>query len=299
MAFVVLLLPGTLHAQPIENDACANSLAIFPRCMQMGVIQDLSTASNDYDPGLDPDHASCTGRPAAGHDVAMRLDVHAGDHVYLSYSPWGMSDASLYVVADCADVAGTCVAGSDSGGVGGEERIWWICPEAGSFYVICDAYGDGAGGQFSFDCQIYCYDGPPSACCLPPYNECRILSRSECDSVGGEFVQDRTCDPRPCAWLGACCLPSGECRITSTRGCDNLGGQYEGAMIPCDPDPCASTTGACCLLSGTCVVETAGQCQKQNGIYQSDGTPCVPDPCPPTGVTKTSRGGIKVRYRNP
>jgi hypothetical protein len=256
-ALVLFLIPGSMQAQPFVNDTCAGAAAFFPRCTQMGVIQDLSTAANDYDPGLDPDHVSCTGRPAAGPDVVMLLDLHSGDFVYLLYNPWGQWDASLYVVTDCADVAGTCMAASDSGGVGEAERIWWRCPAAGSYYVICDASGEGEFGQFDFGCEIFCYDGPSSACCVPPYNECRIVSRAECDSLGGEFVQKWTCDPGPCALRGACCLPSGACRIADSWWCDtHLGGQYVGDMLPCDPDP-----------------------------------------CPPTAVAKTSWGEIKIRFR--
>ena len=240
----LLIIPASLRAASFDNDTCANALAMFQRCDQMGVIEDLSTAANDYDPGLDPEYESCTGRPAAGRDVAMRLDLHTGDQVYLYYQPWDMWDASLYVVTDCADVARTCVVGSDSAGVGEAERIWWTCPEAGSYYVICDAYGDAAVGEFSFNCVILCYDGPPSACCMPPYNECRIASRAECDSLQGEFVEDRTCDPRPCAWRGACCLPSGACRIYDAESCDYCGGRYLGDKLACEPDPCEATPAA-------------------------------------------------------
>ena len=39
---------------------------------------------------------------------------------------------------------------------------------------------------------------PVGACCIPPCNDCFIVTHAECDSLGGIYAGDNvSCDPNP------------------------------------------------------------------------------------------------------
>lgn len=134
---------------PPENDLCEGALVI-ERCTT-GVIEgDLTWAHNDYDPGIPG--PSCTGYTAAGNDVTYVMDLVAGDEVDMFY--YGGWDESFYIVTDCADMT-SCVIGADAT-VGTGETIVWTVPATGTYFLICDAYGTGAGTTFTLTYTIDC-----------------------------------------------------------------------------------------------------------------------------------------------
>lgn len=80
--------------------------------------------------------------------------------------------------------------------------------------------------------------------------------------------------------VGACCLPTGACEVVPETVCAQWGGVFQGADVPCSPDPCAPPpppTGACCV-DYVCTVTTRVECL---GEYFGDATLCDPTPCPP------------------
>jgi hypothetical protein len=136
--------------EPPVNDTCDGAIVI-ERCTS-GVIEgDMTGGNDDYSPGVYPE--SCTGFSAAGNDVVYVMDLLAGDEVFLSFSYVDYFDESLYIVTDCADPAGTCVIGEDSGH---PEEISWTCTADGTYYVICDAWSSGTGGAFTLTYDITC-----------------------------------------------------------------------------------------------------------------------------------------------
>jgi trimeric autotransporter adhesin len=109
-----------------------------------GIVNgDLSDYRNDYDPTTH----GCTGRSAEGNDIVYSVTLGTCGRIDLSYVQPD-ADASVYVVTDYYDLA-TCVAGSDSAGVGGIEHLVYVNPSAPStFYLILDGHGTG-GGAFN------------------------------------------------------------------------------------------------------------------------------------------------------
>lgn len=100
--------------------------------------------ANDYSPNT----SGCTGRAAAGPDRVYSRAMLAGDQLDLSFTPDGF-DGAVYLVNNCADIQGSCVAGSDQVGTGAE-RIAPVFQQAGTAYVIVDGAAGAAGtGQVS------------------------------------------------------------------------------------------------------------------------------------------------------
>jgi len=108
----------------------------------LGYLHSGSTENcvNDYDPGA----GGCTGFNAQGPDHVYELVV--ADDVKYDITMTMTWDGSLYVVTDCADVAGTCVAGSDSSP---SEEILSICLTAGTYYVIVDGFSSTSRGDYT------------------------------------------------------------------------------------------------------------------------------------------------------
>jgi hypothetical protein len=136
--------------EPPVNDLCDGAIAI-ERCTS-GIIEgDLTLAHDDYTPsGTLP---SCTGYGAAGKDVVYVMDLLVGDEVYLSLEYVTYFDESIYIITDCADPNGSCVIGEDGGS---PEEIFWTCDADGTYYVICDAWSSGSGGEFTLTYDITC-----------------------------------------------------------------------------------------------------------------------------------------------
>ena len=105
---------------------------------------DLVNANGDYNPG----YGGCPGSgSASGKDVAYVITLAAGEEVTATMNP-PTFDAVLYLVTDCDDAAGTCLAGSDACCTGALEEIVYCSTEGGTYYIIADAYYSGAGGAF-------------------------------------------------------------------------------------------------------------------------------------------------------
>ncbi len=98
--------------------------------------------ANDYSPNA----GGCTGFSASGEDRVYGIALRAGDQLRATAAPATGYDTSLYMVSNCADVSGSCVAGSDrTGNV--VERIAPVVQQAGTYFVIVDGFGgsDGTG----------------------------------------------------------------------------------------------------------------------------------------------------------
>jgi hypothetical protein len=136
MAFV------TCSPSSAPNDQCAGAINI--PCGSIALSGSTASACPDYSlPG-----AGCTGFAANGRDVVYKLDAFAGDSLTLDYVQ-DAADASIYIVTDCSDPAGTCVAGEDSTLVGGHETLGYTFTVPGTYYIILDSFSPGSGGSWT------------------------------------------------------------------------------------------------------------------------------------------------------
>ncbi len=126
-----------------ENDTCDGAIVIAPGAFDLA--GDLTAANDDYDPGS----GGCTGYAAAGNDAVYAVHLEPGDRLTATYT--NVADGSLYLISDCADPVGSCVAGADDT-VGGQDEVIDFTNEgdaAMDLYLVVDCYGSGNGGTYT------------------------------------------------------------------------------------------------------------------------------------------------------
>ena len=86
-----------------------------------------------------------------------------------------------------------------------------------------------------------CPNCPSIACCLPD-GTCHVYCEyGACEAEGGE-VLGCFCENHPCPRIGACCIADGYCEEITPTDCALQGGEYMGHEIPCDPNPCVTSS---------------------------------------------------------
>jgi hypothetical protein len=194
MALVGLCLSALADrslADPPTGDTCASAVHVEGPWAN----GDLGPCTNDYDPAVPG--PSCTGLAAPGKDFVFQVELNCTTGLSVDLAPSGF-DGALYVVTDCADITGSCVAGSDQAGVGANEwvEIWF--PMTRTYYIIVDARDVDAGGVFSLAFSWLSVDIFLGACCFPD-GHCEIQDLALCGPAGGETLGPcTTCDPNPC-----------------------------------------------------------------------------------------------------
>jgi hypothetical protein len=152
-------LPDTRSGSLIQppNDTCDGAIDVG-----MGGLfnDDTSEAIDDYNPRDTLTFESCTGYGAAGPDVVYKVVLAAGQKVVVTMTTSGWDD-SVYLITDCDDPAGSCVAGSDLYPTG--SNFSYCSIDGGTYYIICDGYSAGAYGTFTLDVSIEdCFE---EGCC--------------------------------------------------------------------------------------------------------------------------------------
>jgi len=127
---------------PPENDTCDGALEIPTGDFLITGSTDL--ANNDYDPG-DPG-PSCTGYSAEGPDVVYFTCLAEGAEFTVTMTTDGFDD-SIYLITDCSDPSGSCVAGDDAYPDG--STFTYIADATGIYYLIVDAYS--GSGNFTIE----------------------------------------------------------------------------------------------------------------------------------------------------
>jgi HYDIN/CFA65/VesB family protein/ASPM-SPD-2-Hydin domain-containing protein len=185
---------------PASADTCAGATVINPASLPFTEDSTLADAANDIDPG----QAGCA--QGAGKDVIYSFTPSATDIYTVSVTPVSSFDASLYIVTDCSNPAGTCVAGSNANGF---DRGEFVTPTltAGTRYLIVvdtPAFDNNAGAfHFALRRGLVANDTCATAIVIDP-------SRLPFSVSGTTFGGVNNLDPRE-----SCSLSS-----QSTRGPD-------------------------------------------------------------------------------
>ncbi len=116
---------------------------------------------NDYS----PNSGGCTGYAASGPDRVYEILMFAGEQLRVQATSSGF-DSSLYLVSNCADINGSCIAGSDSS-VGGVEEIAPVFQQSAVYRVIVDGF-NGASGTGNLTAEIHGGDTCADAYRVPP-----------------------------------------------------------------------------------------------------------------------------------
>ena len=131
------------------NDRCAGAIRIS--CGSIFISGSTADACPDYT----LPEGGCTGFAADGRDVVYKVGAFPGDSLSLDYQQ-DQADASIYIVTDCSNPSGTCVAGSDHTLVGGHETLSYKFPSAGTYYIILDSFSPGSGGTWTASGALVC-----------------------------------------------------------------------------------------------------------------------------------------------
>ncbi len=138
------------------NDTCAGAIVI--PCGSFNLSGNTDTATNDYT--FPSDASSCTGYIENGRDVVYRLNIVAGDSLWVNVSS-SATDISVYVITDCASPSTSCVAGEDSTDVGGSESLRHKFTSTGTYYLVIDSFGNNTSGPWTAIGQLQCVIQPP------------------------------------------------------------------------------------------------------------------------------------------
>jgi hypothetical protein len=150
LAAAGLLQPG--HASsamprvaPLSGDTCAQATAINPAALPFAEDSSLATATNNIDPGF----GGCA--PGAGNDVVYSFTPSTTDIYTIAAAPTSPFDLSLYIVTDCANPVGTCVAGVNAKGFDRGEFLTPTLNAGTQYFIVVDSViQDPAASGFHF-----------------------------------------------------------------------------------------------------------------------------------------------------
>lgn len=123
---------------PPAHDDCAGAVTI-PQG-DFAIYDDLTNATNAVDPGRD----GCMGDLSVsytGRDLVYRVSIPEGHTLDVALLPEGGWDAALYLVNNCVEPIGACVAAGqfEDGGV----RLRYTAQTHEDLWLICDSHGLG------------------------------------------------------------------------------------------------------------------------------------------------------------
>jgi hypothetical protein len=124
--------------RPPAHDACEGAVAISPGAFE--IYDDLADATNQVDPGRN----GCMGDLSVsytGRDLVYRVSIPENYTLDATLVPDGGWDAALYLINDCAEPVGACVAVGqfENGGV----RLRYTAQTHEDLWLICDSFGLG------------------------------------------------------------------------------------------------------------------------------------------------------------
>lgn len=124
------------------GDDCATATVINPAALPFSEESTLVGATNNVDPGF----GGCA--PGPGADVVYTFTPAATDTYIVGATPQTSSfDLSLYIVTDCANPGGTCVAGANNRSFGKGEALKVTLNAGTQYFIVVDnaqATGEGA-----------------------------------------------------------------------------------------------------------------------------------------------------------
>ncbi len=130
---------------PLPNDQCPGfDIGNLP----FSTIDNTTQAVNDYDPMV----GGCTGIAEPGPDVVYHINLPEQTSIKVILTPQQQDfDAAVYIVTDCTNIIGSCIAGSDQGGEGEPENIELVLNAGVDYFIICDSNSENEYGEFQLE----------------------------------------------------------------------------------------------------------------------------------------------------
>lgn len=116
---------------PAGGDTCASATIINPASLPFTDEATLAGSGNDIDPG-----GACA--PGGGNDVVYSFTPGASGVYTIGVTPTIPEDLSLYVVTDCSNASGTCVAGANVGGFNRGEVVTPTLAAGTRYFIVVD-----------------------------------------------------------------------------------------------------------------------------------------------------------------
>lgn len=134
--------PTRQDVHATAGDTCAAATVINPALLPFFDEATNAGAGNDIDPGV----GGCA--PGPGADVVYSFTPAASDQYSIGATPLGATfDLSLYIITDCANPAGSCVAGTNARPFGKGETLTAQLTAGTRYFLVVDnaqATGEGA-----------------------------------------------------------------------------------------------------------------------------------------------------------
>lgn len=215
---------------PVANNSCdAGAIDLVANGPFTGRIEEYT---RDYNPGT-----SCAGRATTGSEALFRVTPAAGEVARVTVN--AAFDAQLWVVTDCSDLTGSCVAASDN--TTPTRVVEFAGDGVTTFYVAVDSLFNGTG-TFTVSAQLLQPQCTPNAL----MGCATSTSLRYCSALGLETLY--TC-ATTCS-LGRCDQPSGQiCADAIVLG---DGDSRSGTMnFPNTIDPGLGVSGLCDFPAGS------------------------------------------------
>ena len=145
------------------NNTCAGAFPIPGTPGSTTYTGDTTYATNDYDC-----NASCVnGFNHSEKDVTYYITLPANCTVCVTLNQSAMTwNGGVYMVTDCANVDGTCVAGASGWLAGGlDETFCYSATSTETYYIIVDGRTSGGFGTFQLDVDVSCLVPPTDLTC--------------------------------------------------------------------------------------------------------------------------------------
>jgi hypothetical protein len=138
--------PGSPGQSPLAGESCATATVINSASLPFTEDTTAANAGNDIDPGL----GGCA--QGAGPDVVYSFTPAVTDTYTIGVTPLAAGfDLSLYIVTDCSNPAGTCVAGANIRGNSKGETLSVTLTAGTQYFIVVDTpSSSGTSGPFHF-----------------------------------------------------------------------------------------------------------------------------------------------------
>jgi len=124
---------------PFSNHTCETAIPLDIH-VEHSFLFSTCGGYNNYDPG---DDENCVGFAMPGQDVVYSIDMEEGTLVDIWLE--NTHDGALYLITDCSDPVGSCVAGMDGYFTGNPENLIYTAEETTRYYLVIDDWGTGCG----------------------------------------------------------------------------------------------------------------------------------------------------------
>ena len=148
LSTAIILPAGQASSAPralLAGSDCASATVINPSSLPFTEDSTTAGAGNDIDPGF----GSCAS--GQGADVVYSFTPAATDTYSIGVTPTsGTFDVSLYVVTDCSNPSGSCVAGANARSFDKSEVVTPVLTAGTRYFIVVDSPQANGEGSFHF-----------------------------------------------------------------------------------------------------------------------------------------------------